>query len=91
MVLCASHASHEQFTPSALLRYVGLAEQVGFTAVSSSEHLQLWSPRQGQSGFAWAWLGAAMQVTSGLKTWTPPFAFRLTCSDTSLGCSRTSL
>lgn len=64
MVLCAYHASHEQFTPSALVRYVRLAEQAGFTAVSSSEHLQPWSPRQGQSGFAWAWLGAAMQVTS---------------------------
>jgi coenzyme F420-dependent glucose-6-phosphate dehydrogenase len=91
MVLCAYHASQEQFMPSALLRYIGLAEQAGCTAVSSSDHLQPWSPRQGQSGFAWAWLGAAMQVTSGLKTWTPPFAFRLTCSDTSLGCSRTSL
>jgi coenzyme F420-dependent glucose-6-phosphate dehydrogenase len=39
MVLCAYHASHEQFTPSALLRYVGLAEQAGFTAISSSDHL----------------------------------------------------
>jgi coenzyme F420-dependent glucose-6-phosphate dehydrogenase len=57
MVLCAYYASHEQFMPSALLRYVRLAEQAGFTAVSSSEHLQPWSPRQGQSGFAWAWLG----------------------------------
>jgi coenzyme F420-dependent glucose-6-phosphate dehydrogenase len=64
MVLCAYHASHEQFTPGALVRYVRLAEQAGFTAVSSSEHLQPWSHRQGQSGFAWAWLGAAMQVTS---------------------------
>jgi coenzyme F420-dependent glucose-6-phosphate dehydrogenase len=64
MVLCAYHASHEQFAPSALVRYVRLAEQAGFTAVSSSEHLQPWSPRQGQSGFAWAWLGAAMQATA---------------------------
>jgi coenzyme F420-dependent glucose-6-phosphate dehydrogenase len=64
MVLCAYHASHEQFAPSALVRYVRLAEQAGFTAISSSEHLQPWSVRQGQSGFAWAWLGAAMQATS---------------------------
>jgi coenzyme F420-dependent glucose-6-phosphate dehydrogenase len=64
MVLCAYHASHEQFAPSALVRYVRLAEQAGFTAASSSEHLQPWSPRQGQSGFAWARLGAAMQATS---------------------------
>jgi probable non-F420 flavinoid oxidoreductase len=64
MVLCAYHASHEQCAPSALVRYARLAEQAGFTAVSSSEHLQPWSVRQGQSGFAWACLGAAMQVTS---------------------------
>jgi coenzyme F420-dependent glucose-6-phosphate dehydrogenase len=63
MVLCAYHASHEQFAPRALVRYVRLAEEAGFTAVSSSEHLQPWSARQGQSGFAWAWLGAAMQAT----------------------------
>jgi coenzyme F420-dependent glucose-6-phosphate dehydrogenase len=64
MVLCAYHASHEQFPPSALVRSARLAEQAGFTAVSSSEHLQPWNPRQGQSGFAWAWLGAAMQATA---------------------------
>jgi coenzyme F420-dependent glucose-6-phosphate dehydrogenase len=64
MVLYAYHASHEQFPPSALVRYARLAEEAGFTAVTSSEHLQPWSARQGQSGFAWAWLGAAMQATA---------------------------
>jgi coenzyme F420-dependent glucose-6-phosphate dehydrogenase len=64
MVLYAYHASHEQFPPSALVRYARLAEEAGFTAVSSAEHLQPWSARQGQSGFAWAWLGAAMQATA---------------------------
>ena len=64
MVLYAYHASHEQFPPSTLVRYTRLAEEAGFTAVSSSEHLQPWSARQGQSGFAWAWLGAAMQTTA---------------------------
>jgi probable non-F420 flavinoid oxidoreductase len=29
-----------------------------------SDHFHPWSERQGQSGFAWSWLGAAMQVTS---------------------------
>lgn len=29
-----------------------------------SDHFAPWSPRQGHSGFAWAWLGAAMQATS---------------------------
>jgi coenzyme F420-dependent glucose-6-phosphate dehydrogenase len=40
MVLCAYHASHEQFSPRALVRYAQLAERAGFTAMSSSEHLQ---------------------------------------------------
>jgi probable non-F420 flavinoid oxidoreductase len=39
------------------------AERAGFDAVFSSDHLQPWAPRQGESGFAWAWLGAAMQAT----------------------------
>ncbi len=57
------HASHEQFAPSALLKWVQLAEQAGFTAAKSSDHFHPWSERQGQSGFAWSWLGAAMQAT----------------------------
>jgi probable non-F420 flavinoid oxidoreductase len=57
------HASHEQHRPSALLRDVHHAEQAGFGAVSSSDHFTPWSERQGESGFAWSWLGAAMQVT----------------------------
>lgn len=57
------HASHEQFKPSELLTYVQRAEQAGFTASLSSDHFHPWSERQGQSGFAWAWLGAAMQAT----------------------------
>ena len=28
-----------------------------------SDHFHPWTERQGQSGFAWAWLGAAMQAT----------------------------
>ncbi|MFD2571296.1 TIGR03885 family FMN-dependent LLM class oxidoreductase [Spirosoma soli] len=58
------HASHEQFKPSTLLNYVQLAQQAGFTACSSSDHFHPWSNRQGESGFAWSWLGAALQATS---------------------------
>lgn len=53
-------ASHEQFSPSELLRYCRLAEQAGFTSINSSDHFHPWSKRQGQSGYAFAWLGAAM-------------------------------
>ncbi|HUC81407.1 MAG TPA: TIGR03885 family FMN-dependent LLM class oxidoreductase [Flavisolibacter sp.] len=57
-------ASHEQFSPSELLRYVQMAEQAGFKAINSSDHFYPWSTVQGQSGFAFAWLGAAMATTS---------------------------
>ncbi|HLS96010.1 MAG TPA: TIGR03885 family FMN-dependent LLM class oxidoreductase [Sphingobacterium sp.] len=58
------HASHEQFAPSELLTFVQMAEQAGFDAVLSSDHFHPWSEYQSQSGFAWSWLGAAMQATS---------------------------
>ena len=57
------HASHEQFAPSELVTYVVAAEAAGFDCAKSSDHFQPWSERQGQSGFAWSWLGAAMQAT----------------------------
>lgn len=57
------HCSHEQFKPSDLLKYVQAAAQAGFTAAMSSDHFYPWSDRQGQSGYAWSWLGAAMQAT----------------------------
>ncbi len=58
------HASHEQFKPSVLLEYVQAASQAGFTRISCSDHFHPWSDRQGESGFAWSWLGAAMQATN---------------------------
>ncbi|CAN5325461.1 TIGR03885 family FMN-dependent LLM class oxidoreductase [soil metagenome] len=58
------HASHEQFTPRHLLELVQEAEQAGFNAVLSSDHFHPWSNRQGESGFAWSWLGAAMSATN---------------------------
>ena len=41
-----------------------MAEKAGFGAVNSSDHFFPWSVRQGQSGFSFAWLGAAMQATT---------------------------
>src|SRR5687768_2046557 len=58
------HASHEQFAPSLLLQWSQLAEEMGFEAIMCSDHFHPWSERQGQSGFSFAWLGAAMQATS---------------------------
>jgi coenzyme F420-dependent glucose-6-phosphate dehydrogenase len=58
------HASHEQFAPSELLELVKLAEQAGFDCAMSSDHFKPWGPAQGHSGFAWSWMGAAMQATT---------------------------
>src|SRR6187431_3068847 len=57
------HCSHEQIPPSALIAAVQRAEEAGFDAAMSSDHFSPWSERQGQSAFAWSWLGAALQAT----------------------------
>ncbi|CAN5317283.1 TIGR03885 family FMN-dependent LLM class oxidoreductase [soil metagenome] len=63
MAIIGYHASHEQFAPGDLLDYVQLAQQAGFEAGMCSDHSMPWSERQGQSGFSFAWLGAALQAT----------------------------
>jgi probable non-F420 flavinoid oxidoreductase len=57
------HCSHEQIPPSRLLEHAKHAEAAGFGAIMSSDHFSPWSDRQGESGFAWSWLGAAMGAT----------------------------
>lgn len=63
MTVIGYHASHEQHTPRELLLAVQLAEAVGFDAAMCSDHLAPWTCAQGESGFAWAWLGAALAST----------------------------
>jgi probable non-F420 flavinoid oxidoreductase len=63
MTIVGWHASHEQIAPSVLLRAVQRAEDAGFNAAMSSDHFSPWGERQGESGFAWSWLGAAMAMT----------------------------
>ena len=58
------HASHEQFSPSHLLNLAQAAERAGFDGIHSSDHFHPWSIRQGQSGFAFSWVAAALQATS---------------------------
>jgi probable non-F420 flavinoid oxidoreductase len=58
------HASHEQFSPGELLSLIQLAERAGFHCAMCSDHMAPFSERQGESGFAWSWLGAAMATTS---------------------------
>lgn len=58
------HASHEQHAPSTLLGYLRTAETAGFDGAMSADHMHPWLEENGQSGFAWSWLGAALQATA---------------------------
>jgi len=64
MTKISYHSSHEQFSPSKLLKLVQLAEKAGFKGSLSSDHFHPWSDVQGESGFAWSWLGAALTRTN---------------------------
>jgi probable non-F420 flavinoid oxidoreductase len=63
MTVFGLHCSHEQIPPGRLLEDARRAEAAGFGAIMSSDHFSPWSERQGESGFAWSWLGAAMAAT----------------------------
>jgi coenzyme F420-dependent glucose-6-phosphate dehydrogenase len=63
MVTVGYHASHEQHPPSRLRSYLVAAEQAGFAGGMCSDHFHPWSEQQGQSGFAWSWLGAALEAS----------------------------
>jgi probable non-F420 flavinoid oxidoreductase len=63
MALIGYHCSHEQYAPAELLANVKLAAAAGFTAAMCSDHFHPWSERQGHSGYAWSWLGAALEGT----------------------------
>ena len=52
----------EQFPPSALVEQATEAERAGFDAVNVSDHFQPWWV-PGESGMAWALLGAIGQAT----------------------------
>jgi probable non-F420 flavinoid oxidoreductase len=64
MTVIGFHASHEQVHPRELLAAVRAAEAAGFTAAMCSDHFSPWSERQGHNGFAWSWLGAALEASS---------------------------
>jgi coenzyme F420-dependent glucose-6-phosphate dehydrogenase len=58
-------ASLEQFHPNDLLDWCAQAEASGFEAgFMVSEHFHPWTPHQGQSAFAWSFMGALGVRTS---------------------------
>ena len=64
----------EQFHPTDLLEWCPQAEAAGFSAgFMVSEHFHPWTPQQGQSAFAWSFMGALGERTS------LPFGVAVTC------------
>jgi coenzyme F420-dependent glucose-6-phosphate dehydrogenase len=59
----------EQFPPSDLVRQARGVEQAGFEGLNVSDHLQPWW-EPGESGHAWALLGAIGQVTEKVRVGT---------------------
>jgi coenzyme F420-dependent glucose-6-phosphate dehydrogenase len=59
----------EQFPPSALMRQAVEAERAGFDALNVSDHFQPWW-EPGESGHAWALLGAIGEATSSVDIGT---------------------
>ena len=72
-------ASAEQFTPSTLLEFAWLAEQVGFDSVFVSDHFQPWRHTGGHAPYSFAWIGAVGARTSrimiGTSVVTPTFRY----------------
>jgi coenzyme F420-dependent glucose-6-phosphate dehydrogenase len=72
-------ASAEQFTPSELLEFSCLAEQLGFDSVFISDHFQPWRHTGGHAPYSFAWMGAAGARTSriliGTSVVTPTFRY----------------
>ena len=66
MPLVGYSAALEQFHPTDLLRWCQEAEQAGFGGAMVADHFHPWVPPQGQSSFAWSWMGALGLATSKL-------------------------
>ena len=66
----ALHCSHEQIPPAACSRGAAAPRRPASTARMSSDHFSPWSERQGESGFAWSWLGAALEPPRCPSGWS---------------------
>lgn len=55
----------EQFGPREAVDFAVAAEEAGFSGVMAADHVQPWVPEQGQAAFAWAFMAAAAERTSG--------------------------
>src|ERR1700694_5224535 len=55
----------EQFHPRDLIGFCEKAESAGFSGVMAADHVQPWTPQQGQAAFVWAFMTAAAERTRG--------------------------
>lgn len=55
----------EQFHPTELVAYCQKAEAAGFSGVMAADHVQPWTPDQGQASFVWSFMTAAAERTKG--------------------------
>ncbi len=72
-------ASAEQFTPSQLLEFTELAEQLGYDSVFISDHFQPWRHTGGHAPYSLAWMGAlgarTKRIVIGTSVMTPTFRY----------------
>src|SRR5438105_13683105 len=55
----------EQFPPRELVGFCEQAEAAGFSGVMAADHIQPWTPQQGNAGFVWSFMAAAAERTRG--------------------------
>ncbi len=55
----------EQFHPTELLDFCQVAEAAGFDGIMAADHVQPWTPQQGQAAFVWSFMTAAAERTAG--------------------------
>jgi coenzyme F420-dependent glucose-6-phosphate dehydrogenase len=55
----------EQFHPGELVQFCAKAEASGFSGVMAADHLQPWTPQQGNAAFVWSFMAAAAEHTRG--------------------------
>ena len=72
-------ASAEQFTPTQLLEFSCLAEELGFDSVFISDHFQPWRHTGGHAPYSFAWMGAVgartNRIVIGTSVVTPTFRY----------------
>src|SRR3990172_2169314 len=55
----------ERFHPTELVEYCVEAEAAGFDGIMAADHMQPWTPEQGNAAFVWAFMAVAAARTNG--------------------------